>query len=143
MPARSSWMVPFSIAAVAQPESHAYMLDVATGGASRRTDVKRPLPARFIGSSTDGHPADVHNLELPFFKGASLIRLLKTLQKCLDGVHIGALPKRASENALDAALLHYLRVGRQREQREIQSVEVVHQVEHAREAGSSVELFVP
>src|SRR3954471_6771162 len=80
-------------------EHHAYMLDVATGGASRRTDVKRPLPARVIGSSTDGHPADVHNLELPFFKGASLIRLLKTLQNCLDGVHIGALPKRASENA--------------------------------------------
>ena len=40
-------------------------------------------------------------------------------------------------------LLHHLLVRRQRDQREVLAVEVVHQVEDAREAGAGVPGFVP
>src|ERR1700741_4998185 len=44
---------------------------------------------------------------------------------------------------LVSVLLHYLRVRRQRQQREVLAVQVIHQVEHTREAGSRVELLIP
>src|SRR5262249_5915676 len=43
-----------------------------------------PAPPRFIGCAANGHPADMHELELAFGQNASLVGRIETLQNDVE-----------------------------------------------------------
>ena len=59
----------------------------ASRGADAGTDVLRPTPTWFVGSATNRHPADPHDLESPLLHRADLVRLLEAPED--DGDRIG------------------------------------------------------
>src|ERR1700685_550681 len=66
-----------------------YMLDVAARRANQRTDVNRPLPARLVSGTSDGHAPDANEFEFSFLERSHLIGLFEPLQHRLKDRHIG------------------------------------------------------
>jgi hypothetical protein len=60
------------------------VFDRATRRADTWTDVLAPFPTGFVGCTPNCHPADVHELEFPFFHYPHFIRRLEPFQNHAD-----------------------------------------------------------
>src|SRR4051812_8017025 len=102
------------------------MLHVAARCAHTRADMQRPLPSWLLGGASDSHPANVDNLELPFFESPNLVRFFKALENRFHCRHFETSPLTFRERPvlsvcngrqngeLVPVLLHHLSVRGQR-----------------------------
>src|SRR6516164_10772040 len=65
-------------------DDQTHMLDGALPEAGRCTDIERPFPAGVVGRASDGHAADVDQLEFSTSECASFVRLIKALQDDIE-----------------------------------------------------------
>src|SRR5512142_1784876 len=99
-----------------------------------------PLPSWLVGRAANGQASEVNDFELAFFKRAGFVRSFESLQHYFEWGHRSAsLPMfgvgaRFAGSAwgpsarLVSGLLHDFGVRGQGQQREVLTVEVVHQV---------------
>src|SRR3954453_19756945 len=68
------------------------MLHVAARSTHAGADRERPFPSWLMGGASDGHPANVDNLELSFFESPNLVRFFKALENRLHCRHFEISP---------------------------------------------------
>ena len=61
-------------------EHETHVLHVTAGSPYCGSDVDGPFPSRLVGGAANGHAADMHDFEFPFFEGAHFIGIFETLQ---------------------------------------------------------------